>query len=351
MPRAELHYALALDREIYEASRIDPSLLDPVVRVEDGLPGMARPIAVLRDYQGPQGTYIEQFVLRDRRGRERASSPPRRIELEGQMAQDRFVSTLRDVVIENPDEHTLTFSVDGREVGSIPVFIEASSGGDLRLAAEETFKKAVKKGTILWLTVPQPDGSHHEQPVWFVFDGGKVYVVSGPTEQNVPHLADADEVEITARSKDVRSRVSRVPAAVRVIAPEDPTYMRIVETALPKRLNLTDPNEAADRWKANCALVELTPRFRDEEERAPAARAPAAAAAAPAAAPVAKEAAPAGGGQAEQKDAHIEPEIDKEVFDRLIAEGKSERVARAKAKAAFVRKEKQRIGTGGSTPS
>ena len=32
-----------------------------------------------------------------------------------------------------------------------------------------------------------------------------------------------------------------------------------------------------------------------------------------------------------------------EVFDQLIAEGKSERVARAKAKAAYVRAEKARI--------
>ncbi len=34
-------------------------------------------------------------------------------------------------------------------------------------------------------------------------------------------------------------------------------------------------------------------------------------------------------------------EIDQEVFDRLIAEGKSERIARAKAKAAWVKKRKQ----------
>ncbi|TVR32753.1 MAG: NADH-quinone oxidoreductase subunit I [Nitriliruptor sp.] len=44
-------------------------------------------------------------------------------------------------------------------------------------------------------------------------------------------------------------------------------------------------------------------------------------------------------------DVHVEGtgEIDQETFDRLIAEGKSERIARSKAKAAWVRKEKQRI--------
>jgi NADH-quinone oxidoreductase subunit I len=44
-------------------------------------------------------------------------------------------------------------------------------------------------------------------------------------------------------------------------------------------------------------------------------------------------------------DVHVEGagEIDQETYDALIAEGKGERVARAKAKAAWVRKQKQRI--------
>ncbi|MEE8600959.1 NuoI/complex I 23 kDa subunit family protein [Euzebya tangerina] len=39
---------------------------------------------------------------------------------------------------------------------------------------------------------------------------------------------------------------------------------------------------------------------------------------------------------------HVEAQIDQDVFDKLVAEGKSERVARAKAKAAYVRAEKKR---------
>jgi hypothetical protein len=44
-------------------------------------------------------------------------------------------------------------------------------------------------------------------------------------------------------------------------------------------------------------------------------------------------------------DVHVEGagEIDQEVFDQLIAEGKSERIARAKAKAAWVKKRKQQL--------
>lgn len=340
MPHADLHYALALDREIYEASQVDPSLLDPVVRVDGALPGVARPLTVVRRYQGPQGAYVEHFVLRDRRGRERARTPRRRIELEGEMVENQFVSTLRDVVIEHPDEHTLTFYLNDEEVGTIPVFIESGLGGDPHLAAEETFTKAVKKGSILWLSVPQPDGSRHEQPVWFVHEGGKIYVVSGPTEQDVPHLGDAAEIDIIARSKDIRSRVSRVPASVRVIDPDDPLYEKVAETALPNRLNLDDPDEALDRWRTNCVLVELTPRFRDEDVAAEPGTEGGPQATATGAPAVAQPAGPAGSAE---DDIHVEAEIDQEVFDRLVAEGKPERVARAKAKAAFVRKEKQRI--------
>jgi NADH-quinone oxidoreductase subunit I len=44
-----------------------------------------------------------------------------------------------------------------------------------------------------------------------------------------------------------------------------------------------------------------------------------------------------------EEDIHVDVEVDQAVFDQLIAEGKSERVARAKAKAAYVRAEKARI--------
>jgi NADH-quinone oxidoreductase subunit I len=90
-----------------------------------------------------------------------------------------------------------------------------------------------------------------------------------------------------------------------------------------------------------------------EDGLAAAAKAVAAAAEATAAAAAADAPAAGGGGRAGaakaakaapvEEDIHVEVEIDQEVFDQLVAEGKSERVARAKAKAAYVRKEKARI--------
>jgi NADH-quinone oxidoreductase subunit I len=92
-----------------------------------------------------------------------------------------------------------------------------------------------------------------------------------------------------------------------------------------------DPKEIADGLAA----------ARKQAEQAAAAAAPAAAA------PEATAAAGAGTATATkapaEEDIHVEAQVDQETFDRLIAEGKSERVARAQAKAAYVRREKARI--------
>jgi len=89
------------------------------------------------------------------------------------------------------------------------------------------------------------------------------------------------------------------------------------------------PEVLAAIEKANAALVAAT---------RPAVAAPAAPAAAPEAAAAA--AAPA----ARAADIEVEAgAIDQETYDALIAEGKSERIARSKAKAAWVKKERARL--------
>jgi len=70
----------------------------------------------------------------------------------------------------------------------------------------------------------------------------------------------------------------------------------------------------------------------------------------------ARAAGAAAGGAAAAKAApkkaevHVEGgQVDQETYDQLIAEGKSERIARSKAKAAWVRKEKARLAAEGGT--
>jgi NADH-quinone oxidoreductase subunit I len=95
----------------------------------------------------------------------------------------------------------------------------------------------------------------------------------------------------------------------------------------------------------------------------PAYAAPAAVAAAPAAAPTAAaaapaapaEAAPAGGGQKPQREhAEIAKEdvgIDQAVFDAAVAAGESERVARAKAKSAWMKQWKKQNALSAAAPA
>ncbi|MBN2623134.1 MAG: hypothetical protein JXA83_07195, partial [Acidimicrobiales bacterium] len=68
-----------------------------------------------------------------------------------------------------------------------------------------------------------------------------------------------------------------------------------------------------------------------------------AAASAPADTPAADAEAPAAPAEPKLADVHVEGagEIDQATYDELIAAGKSERIARAKAKAAWVKKRKQ----------
>lgn len=352
MARADLHNALAVDRDIYRASLVDASLLDPVVRLDGGIPGTIRPFTVVREYQGPQGTYVEHFEISDPAGTVLYRSPLRRINLRGEAHEDRFAHDVPSLEVSDARAHRVTFFVDDTEIDGVPMFLETSSGGDARVATEETVKKALQKGEIMWVTVPgeavgprRASGRalprDHTQPVWFVWDkkSESIYLINGKGEQDVPGLSSQRVVEISTRSKDDRSLVARVPAEVEIVPLDDERWERIGKAALTARLNLPDGDAALDRWKRDCALVHLTPQFGADEDgqHAPARPSAPAAAQAGGGAQAAPAAAP------REEEPHVEAQVDQEVFDRLVAEGQPERVARAKAKAAYVRAERKRL--------
>jgi NADH-quinone oxidoreductase subunit I len=101
------------------------------------------------------------------------------------------------------------------------------------------------------------------------------------------------------------------------------------------------PPMLEDGADAPAEVVDAIAKVNKELE---AARRPAVTAAASGAAPAAK--AGEGAPKAAPKKAEVEieaGELDQETYDKLIAEGKSERIARSKAKAAWVRKERARL--------
>jgi NADH-quinone oxidoreductase subunit I len=91
------------------------------------------------------------------------------------------------------------------------------------------------------------------------------------------------------------------------------------------------------------APAEVADAIEKADKALRAAAAPALPAGAPAAARTGTPAA-SGGPAPKKAEVHVEGgQIDQETYDALIAEGKSERIARSKAKAAWVRKEKARL--------
>jgi hypothetical protein len=124
----------------------------------------------------------------------------------------------------------------------------------------DVLEEALKKSTVVWVEVPGEGGTDGRAvPVWYGTLDGRVYVLVGGSEQHVSGLAEATRVLLVARSKEQQSLVAEVEASARVVDPKDPLYARVASVLLPRRLNLRDGEQAVDRWRKECTLVELTP--------------------------------------------------------------------------------------------
>jgi NADH-quinone oxidoreductase subunit I len=122
------------------------------------------------------------------------------------------------------------------------------------------------------------------------------------------------------------------------VPPPDPLDEGAVEA---KEVETARKASEAARAKA-AAAIEAQQQAAAEAAQAPAAAATAEAPAPTATAPAPEAEAPAAEAPAppKQEEVHVEPGIDQETFDRLVAGGEPERTARAKAKAAYMRKAK-----------
>ena len=252
----KLMSAMAYDLEIREATGIP----DPVLVVRGELPGTARSFGVHRVYKGAQGVYEEVLVLADPDGYVLWESEPRNIELRGEMFEDLFRRTVETPIeITSTGEHSLGFYLDGQLVGRIPTFIEAPDSAKHAGVLLEASETALKKGSILWLSIPQQDGTTVSRPAWYVQQGPKLFVLTGEGEQQLPNLEHCDVVRMTVKSKEIKAAIGEMDAEVRVV--DDPEeFERIAGLGLAERLNLPDGQQALQRWTETCRMVELTPQ-------------------------------------------------------------------------------------------
>ena len=115
--------------------------------------------------------------------------------------------------------------------------------------------EATKKAGLLWIGV----GGRPPAAAWHLWRDGRAYVVTGPGEQPVPGLADADRCDVTVRSTDKGGRIVTWRARVERVEPDGEEWSEVVPAMLAARLNLADSAGAERRWARTAAVLRLTP--------------------------------------------------------------------------------------------
>jgi hypothetical protein len=276
MSRADLHSALVLDHEIYLRQPRGARAHGP-----DGADRWRHPRWRAPDHgaacrtRGRRASTPSTSSSPIATAREVARSPLQRIRLSGEAFEDSFdhgAST--DIYLRTGD-------------GAHRALLRGRRGGRLRSPCSSNRARAetrasrrrrpsprpCRRASVIWLTVPQPAPrgrepesqqkvAHHTQPVWFVFEGGKLYVLNGPDraagaqprqrQRGQHHRAVQGPALEGVRRPSNRARPSR---------PRTTAGRRSPAAGLGKRLNLPDGDAALERWREHCTLYELTPQL------------------------------------------------------------------------------------------
>jgi hypothetical protein len=222
--------------------------------------GPVAPFVVRRSYTGAGGWYREAMAVLAPNGDVVWRGPERPLTLRGSSKIDTFTDEVHGLVVDSDDDHELILLIGGDEVGRVPVAVLDEDPPWAAGSATDVLDEALKKSTVVWVEVPGEGGTGGRAvPVWYGTLDGRVYVLVGGSEQRVPGLAETDRATLIARSKEQQSLVAEVEAAARVVPPSDPLFAKVAPVLLPRRLNLRDGEQAVDRWRKECTLVELTP--------------------------------------------------------------------------------------------
>jgi hypothetical protein len=263
MERSSMDVRLT-DVAVADAKMLADGLLQPedamAVFVGRGGKGRVAPFTVRRSYTGAGGWYVESMALLAPNGdiAWRGSEQP--ITLRGSSKIDTFSDDLHGVSVDSADDHELVLLIGGDEVGRVPIAVLDEDPPYASASPTAVLGEALRKSTVVWIEVPGPDGTGGKAvPAWYGTLDGRVYVLTGGSEQHIHGLENASRVLLSARSKDLQSLLTTVEASARPIPASDPLFDRLVPVLLPRRLNLPDGEEAPDRWRKECTLVELTP--------------------------------------------------------------------------------------------
>lgn len=120
-------------------------------------------------------------------------------------------------------------------------------------------EETCRKSALVWL---RARSGSHATAAWHVFVDGAIHVVGGGREQQLPVLADGDEVEVTVRSKDNGGRLLRFFATAVPVLPGTDAWDAVVPELHSKRLNPLDGEEQPQRWARESRVLRLEPTGR-----------------------------------------------------------------------------------------
>ncbi len=237
-------------------AKTDPDAGDVVYLGPSGK--AAFPFVVWRRLSGPGGVYMDAAEVPGP-DVEPLAFIERKYELDGESIIQDVVDELNDVTFPGPGKYTLQYFVYDDLLLEVP-FEVVQSDPPYGAVVPGPVDAALAKSTIAWLAVPQDDGTVVTKPIWYGYDQGRLYVLTGESEQDIPGLAGSSKhVRLIVRSKDVQSRVGDVTCVSQTL-PKDEDWERIArEILVGRRLNLKDGDKAPDRWKKDCEIVVLTP--------------------------------------------------------------------------------------------
>lgn len=252
MPRLTIHDFRVTDSIL---AQTDPGAGDVVFLGPNGT--AAFPFVVSRRVSGPGGVYIDAF---DITGPDGTTWGPweRSFEVDGESWPLQVVTEIREWHFPGPGGYTLRYFEYDDKILDVP-FQVLQQDPPYGVVVPGPIDAALAKSTLCWIEVPQDDGSVKPFGVWYGYDGGRVYVLHGPGEQQVPGLSAAAQVRLIARSKDVGSRIGEMDCTVEIL-PKNAEWDRLARDLLVgRRLNLRDGEGAIARWRNECEIAMLTP--------------------------------------------------------------------------------------------
>ena len=216
------------------------------------------PFVISRRLSGPGGMYMDAVEIAGPDG-EPVAFIERKYELDGESIIQDVADELSDVTFPAAGKYKAQYFVYDDLLLETP-FEVVQSDPPYGAVVPGPVDAALSKSTIAWLSVGQADGTEVTKPIWYGYDQGRVYVLTGEGEQEIPELAGpAKHVRLIVRSKDVQSRVGDVMCIAQTLS-KDADWERIArEVLVARRLNLRDGEKAVDRWKKDCEIVVLTP--------------------------------------------------------------------------------------------